>query len=116
MRVRALVERAKGALGVEHVLFAGSLDAEVTRVAVCAGSGGELIADAVAAGAGVLLTGELRHHDALRAVAAGMSLICTRHSTSERIALASLRERLTARLPGVAFSVSGEDGDPFEFA
>jgi dinuclear metal center YbgI/SA1388 family protein len=113
---RSLVERAKRALGVSQMLVAGPLDGEVTRAAVCAGSGGELVADAVAAGAQLFLTGEVRHHDALRAVAAGMVVACARHSTSERGALAVLRARLAERLPEVAFACSGEDRDPFEFA
>lgn len=123
-RVRTLVDRVKRALGAEQVLFAGSLDAfsaldaldaEVTRAAVCAGSGGELVADALRAGAEVFLTGELRHHDALKAVAAGMNLVCVRHSTSERVALGALEKRLAGQLPKVSFSVSREDRDPFEF-
>jgi dinuclear metal center YbgI/SA1388 family protein len=72
-------------------------------------------ADALREGAEVFLTGELRHHDALKAVAAGMSLVCVRHSTSERVALGALEKRLTGQLPKVSFSVSREDRDPFEF-
>ncbi len=110
------VERVKHALGLEHVLVAGSLDREVTRAAVCAGSGGDLIGDAVAAGAHLLLTGEVRHHDALRAVARGLVVVCTRHSTSERGALVHLARRLIERLPGVTVVASARDADPMAFA
>lgn len=110
------VERVKHALRLEHVLVAGSLDCEVTRAAVCAGSGGDLIGDALAAGAQLLLTGEVRHHDALRAVARGLVVVCTRHSTSERGALAALARRLSERLPGVAVAASVRDHDPLAFA
>jgi dinuclear metal center YbgI/SA1388 family protein len=113
--VRALVERAKRALGVTSALVAGGLDAPVTRAAVCAGSGGDLVGDAVAAGAQFFLTGEVRHHDALRALDAGLAVACVRHSTSERVALAALERSLAARLPGVALLPSREDRDPFEF-
>ena len=41
----------------------------VSRVAVACGAGGELLADAVRAGADVLLTGEARFHDYLAAQA-----------------------------------------------
>jgi putative NIF3 family GTP cyclohydrolase 1 type 2 len=88
----------------------------VTRVAVCAGSGGDLVKDAVRAGAQLLVTGELRHHDALAANAAGLDVICTRHSTSERVALAALERRLTEALPGATVVRSREDRDPFAFA
>jgi putative NIF3 family GTP cyclohydrolase 1 type 2 len=114
--VRALADRVKNALSVEHVLVAGSLEREVTRAAVCAGSGGDLVPDAVRAGAQLLLTGEIRHHDALAADAAGLSLICTRHSTSERAALVALERRLSQELPGIRVARSAEDRDPFVFA
>jgi putative NIF3 family GTP cyclohydrolase 1 type 2 len=85
----------------------------VSRAAVCAGSGGDLLGDAVAAGAGLFLTGELRHHEALRALDAGLAVVCTRHSTSERAALVALERRLSERLPGVTVTRSAEDRDPF---
>ena len=109
----ALVERVKAALGVQHVLTAGPYDRQVSRVAVCAGSGAELLGDAIAAGVDLFLTGELRHHDALRAVEAGMALVCTRHSTSERAALVPLERRLVLSLPGVTVTRSQEDREPF---
>jgi dinuclear metal center YbgI/SA1388 family protein len=114
--VAAVVDRIKAALGVAHLLVAGPLDRTVGRVAVCAGSGGDLIEDAIAARADVLLTGEVRHHDALRATAAGLALVCTRHSTSERAALGALARRLGERLPGVDVALSARDRDPFDFA
>jgi putative NIF3 family GTP cyclohydrolase 1 type 2 len=114
--MRELVERLKRALGADRALVAGELDAEVTRVAVCAGSGGDFVKDAVRAGAQVLVTGEVRHHDALAALRAGLCVICLRHSVSERAALAPLGARLGAMLPGVTFLESKEDRDPLAFA
>jgi dinuclear metal center YbgI/SA1388 family protein len=111
----ALIERLKSALGVADVLVAGGGDREVSRAAVCAGSGGALISDAIRAGAQAFVTGELRHHDALRLVEAGLSAICLLHTVSERAVLTVLRERLVAHLPGVAFDCSREDREPFAF-
>jgi dinuclear metal center YbgI/SA1388 family protein len=112
--VGAIVAQVKGALGLRRVLVAGPPERAVTRVAVCAGSGAELIPDALAARADLLLTGELRHHDALRALASGLSLVCTLHSASERPALAALAERLRARLAGATVLLSAADRDPFD--
>jgi dinuclear metal center YbgI/SA1388 family protein len=114
--VTQLVDRVKRELGVDHVLLAGPPEHEVARVAVCAGSGADLVPDAIAAGATLMLTGEVRHHDALRATEAGMAIVCTRHSTSERAALVGLERRLAELLPGVAIGRSVEDRDPFQFA
>jgi GTP cyclohydrolase I len=114
--LRALVERVKRELGLTHVLVAGPLDRDVSRVAVCAGSGGDLVSDAVAAGAEVLLTGELRHHDTLRAVSEGLVVLCTLHSASERAVLGRLQSRLREELTGADLLRSREDREPLEFA
>lgn len=109
----ALVERVKQGLGVDRVLVAGPLEGSVDRVAVCAGSGEGLLADALAARAQAYVTGELKHHDALAAARAGVTVICALHSNSERVALQRLRDRLAAALPSVAFAISRRDADPF---
>jgi dinuclear metal center YbgI/SA1388 family protein len=114
--VAQLVGRVKSGLGVDGVLLAGASDRQIARAAVCAGSGTDLISDAIGAGATLLLTGEVRHHDALRALEAGMAVVCTRHSTSERAALIGLERRLRELLPGVDVRRSDEDRDPFRFA
>jgi len=113
---RAVVERVKRALGVEAALVAGPLDAAAERVAVCAGAGGDLLSAALAEKADVFVTGELRHHDALRAAAHGMTIIALRHSATERCALPALAERLRVSLPALAIKISESDRDPFVFA
>jgi dinuclear metal center YbgI/SA1388 family protein len=114
--VLALIERVKVSLGLTHALAAGALDREVTRAAVCAGSGGDLLPRAIDAGAQVFLTGELRHHDALRAAAAQVAVVCTLHSAGERPVLASLERRLAQSLPDIEFARSTEDREPFVIA
>jgi hypothetical protein len=114
--VRELADRVKRALGTSHALVVGSLDRLVSRAAVCAGSGGEFDADAAAAGAQLLLTGELRHHDALRARSSGLAVVSVLHSTSERAVLVVLEERLAEWLLGVTIARSRADREPFAFA
>jgi dinuclear metal center YbgI/SA1388 family protein len=113
---RMLVDRIKRALSIANVLVAGTIDREITRAAVCAGSGGDLLDDAIDSGAQLFLTGELRHHDALRAQAAGLTVVCTLHSASERAALQVLERRLAERLGGVEVLRSRVDREPFVFA
>ncbi|HXX68487.1 MAG TPA: Nif3-like dinuclear metal center hexameric protein [Polyangiaceae bacterium] len=113
--VRRFVDRVKAALGVVQVLVAGPLDRPVSRAAVCAGSGAEFLGDAVGMGVHLFLTGELRHHDALRAIASGVTVVCTLHSVSERRAMASLERMLSERLGGVAVRCSAADREPFTF-
>lgn len=111
-----LANLLKRSLGINHVLIAGDAQKLVRRVAVCAGAGGDLLGAAISLKADLFVTGELRHHDALRAARAGLTVICTLHSNSERATLAKLAERLREKVPGIEFVVSREDRDPFTIA
>lgn len=107
----ALVAELKGALDLSHVLVAGDEAAPIRRIAVCAGAGGEFLSDAIRQQADVFVTGELRHHDALR----GTPIIATLHSNSERKAVRAWGEKLGAALVGTDVLLSERDRDPFYF-
>jgi dinuclear metal center YbgI/SA1388 family protein len=108
-----LISRIKKELNLPHLLIAGPLTGTVKMAACCAGSCGDLLDDALSQKAEVYLTGELRHHEALRAAQRGVTVICTLHSNSERAVLARLAMRLKKELPGVDFHLSQADRDPF---
>lgn len=55
----------------------------VRRVALANGSGGSLIGAAIRSGANVLVTGEVRYHDALDAMASGLAIIEAGHDATE---------------------------------
>jgi putative NIF3 family GTP cyclohydrolase 1 type 2 len=55
----------------------------------------------------------MRHHDALRAASAGITVVCTLHSNSERAVLRRLKARLQMELPQLAVIESKMDRDPF---
>lgn len=104
----------KRIVGVERLLVVGDRDRMIKTVAICAGSGGDLLPEAIARKADLFITGELRHHDALAARRAGMAVLCTLHTNSERIALTRLAGRLKEKFAGVEFILSRSDRDPFE--
>jgi len=112
----ALIERVKRELSLGAVLVAGPRDGEVARVAVCAGAGRGLLDEVIRQGVGLYLTGELPHHDALRAAAAGVTVVCALHSNSERAALGRLKAKLEAGAPGLSVRISEADRDPFTIA
>ena len=108
-----LFGRIKRELDVQHLLVAGPHDGDVQTVAACAGSCGDLLDDAARQGAELYLTGEMSHHDALRAARYGMTVVCVLHSNSERATLARLRGRLVDLLPEIDVQLSTADRDPF---
>jgi len=109
-----MIERIKGNLGLDFLLISASQNQRIRKVAICAGAGGELLDDAISQGAQLYLTGELRHHDAIKVERAGMNVICTLHSNSERGVLKSLKAKLEKQLPSIHFMLSRKDRDPFE--
>jgi dinuclear metal center YbgI/SA1388 family protein len=108
-----LIERVKRELELSHVLVAGPTEGDATRAAVCAGACGNLLDDALSQKADVYVTGEMRHHDALKAARAGMTVVCTLHSNSERAVLKRLQRRLAESLPTFPVVLSRQDRDPF---
>lgn len=112
-----LVTRVKTALGLSYVLVSGPMEGEAKRVAVAAGAGGELLEDAIRAGADVFVTGEVRHHDALSAARRGVAVIATLHSNSERAAVRAYAARIRETLGMAAIvTASDADADPFTVA
>ena len=108
-----LFERIKQGLEIGHLLVAGPTDGNVTRAAVCAGACGDLLDQAISQRADLYLTGEMRHHNAIKAARAGVTVVCTLHSNSERLALRRLKSRLEAALPNLPVILSRTDRDPF---
>lgn len=112
-----MLARVRRACSVRHVQLArpaGAPESPLIRtLAVGAGSCGDLFRRAAAAKADFYVTGELRHHDALAAVAAGLTVACVGHSNSERLTLAALAARLRAAAPKLEVLLAKEDVDPF---
>ncbi len=109
----ALLARIKQRLGIDQLLVAGPIDGPATTIACGAGACGDMINDALAQKVDFYLTGEMRHHDALRAAASGMTVVCTLHSNSERASLTWLRDRLLEQAAGLQVHLSQKDRDPF---
>ncbi|HTO09036.1 MAG TPA: Nif3-like dinuclear metal center hexameric protein [Myxococcota bacterium] len=85
-----LAERVAESLQGSVPRIAGDRARRVSRVAVVPGSGEDLAEAARAAGADVLVTGDLRHHAARRALDSGLALIDAGHVATERPGLERL--------------------------
>jgi putative NIF3 family GTP cyclohydrolase 1 type 2 len=83
----------------------------VRSFAVAAGAGGSVLRGA---DADLLVTGEMSHHDALAAVAAGRCVALAGHSNTERCYLPTLQKRLRAEFGrALDVQVAKADRDPF---
>jgi dinuclear metal center YbgI/SA1388 family protein len=110
----SLAHRLKNALGVRKVQRIGPAGRVVDRAILVAGSAGSLPFRVPLGGSDVIVTGEIRHHDALTIGRIGCTAIAVGHWASERPVLSHLAGRLRESLPGVELLVSRSDRDPFE--
>ena len=97
------------------VRMAGDRRKPIRRVALCGGSGASLIGEALRAGVDAYVTGDLKHHQALDAVEAGLVLIDAGHRGTEWPFIPKLADRLSeagAHLGGEVI-VSETNTDPF---
>lgn len=88
-------------LNPAHCRVVGDPHRPVKMVAVLGGSGGSFLDAAHRAGADVFVTGDLKHHEALHALALGLAVIDAGHDATERPVLARLVETLREKLPGL---------------
>lgn len=107
------IDRIRTGLGVPYLRVArpeGRLR-KINRVALCAGAGFSAIAHT---DADAYLTGEMKHHDILTAVAAGAWVVLSEHTHTERGYLPVLRRALEQEWPSpqVQVLLSRQDRDP----
>ena len=109
----SLAKKLARATGATTVHIAGKPQQNVDRVIVVAGAAGSLPFQYPLEERDVIVTGELRHHDALTIRRIGCGAIALGHWASERLVLAPLASRLAKALPHAKFQVSRADADPF---
>lgn len=71
----------------------------VSRVAVCSGSGGDIIRAAYLAGADTLLTGEAKYNYELDAAEYGVNLITAGHKETEQVVLPVIKDIILKGFP-----------------
>lgn len=92
--LRALAARLRDELPSPHLRYAGEPDRLVRRVAVVGGAGDSHIGAAMAVGADVYVTGDLRHHVTLDARELGLALVDAGHHAVEAAAIPRWTTRL----------------------
>jgi len=115
----AMVKGVKRVLGVERVRVLGKKKTQISRVAIVGGAGGGMVSVAFEKGADLLVTGEIRHHEALEAKTLGLSLIDGGHFHTEKTALAIFADHLKKKLKDsdwqVDVEVYNDEKDPLGF-
>jgi len=119
LTLELFVSRIKEEFAVEGLRYVGDGSRMLERVALCGGSGSSLLRDAHAQGADVLVTGDVKYHDAHEALALGVALVDLGHFASELPMVEGLVSRLKSELRARDFVaellVCTGEKDPFRY-
>ena len=102
--LETLAAQAAAALGGPVVPYGGA-QRPISRWAICSGAGGSEVAEAAREGTDVLLTGEIRHHEALEAMERGVSVLEAGHFFTEFCAARQLQRHLQQCLHALQYNV-----------
>ncbi len=112
MSVADCAEFVKNRFKVPNVKIFGELGDIVEYAAVMPGSGGDYVKDAIAAGADVMITGDISHHTGIDAAAQGLNIIDAGHYGIEKLFIPYMEEFLKRELSGVSI-IAAEPKEPF---
>lgn len=101
MSVEALAGLVRERFQVPNVRVFGNLEDTVEMAAVMPGSGGSYIRDAIDAGADVMITGDIDHHEGIDAVAQGLVVIDAGHYGIEKLFIPYMEEFIKRELPEI---------------
>jgi GTP cyclohydrolase I len=113
--VESVFAGIKSSLGLRHIRVAGASRSSVRRIAVVGGSGGGMITEAASAGADLLLTGDVNHHQALDALHHGLIVVDAGHFATEKAAFSRVIGKLTSSMGELGWAVevyTAEEADP----
>jgi dinuclear metal center YbgI/SA1388 family protein len=117
--LREFAASVKGVLHLDRVRYVGDGERMVKKIALCGGSGASLLRDAVKQGADVLVTGDVKYHEAREAEAAGMAFVDAGHFATELPMVRGLKDLLEKELAkkGYEFEITAFEGErePFSY-
>ncbi|MGL4914075.1 MAG: Nif3-like dinuclear metal center hexameric protein [Romboutsia sp.] len=84
-KLKDLCEDIKVKLDMKHIRIVGDLDSKINKVAAVTGSGADMVKKAQRSGADVIITGDIKYHDAQDALDIGMNVVDCGHFDTEDV-------------------------------
>lgn len=95
----SFAQKIKKVFGLDEIRCFGE-DREISRIAVCPGSGGSVCESAVKKGAEVLLSGDIGHHQGIDALAQKMAVLDAGHYGLEYLFMNDMKQFLEEKTKG----------------
>ncbi len=85
LSIEELASSVKQKLGLKHLRVVGELNKKVKKIAVIGGSGSSFIPEVIRQNVDVLITGDVKYHEARDAENVGLAIIDAGHQGTEEI-------------------------------
>lgn len=105
-------KEVKRIFALDSVRIFGKKDTLVGTCAIMPGSGGDYISHAIKAKADVMITGDIKHHQAMDALEQGITIIDAGHYGLEKIFVTCMEEFFTREVEGVTV-LTATESSPF---
>lgn len=112
--INDFAEKVKKALNCDGLRYT-AVKKNIKKVALCSGSGGDMIFAAAEKNADALLTGEIKHHEINAANALGVNIIDAGHYKSEDVVINPLVKMLSDEFSEVLFTKSKTYSDNVKY-
>jgi len=116
MSLKELSDYVKKVLNAPYLRVVGNLSKPVHKVAVCGGAGSDFITTAKFLGADVYITGDVKYHDAVDAIAMDIAVIDAGHFATENLMIPKLAKYIAEQAVYMGFDVEVKvytDVEPF---
>lgn len=113
IKLKELSVMVKESLNIDDLRVTGNLEDDVNKIAIVSGSGSEFINKAQSIGADVLITGDVKYHEAQNALELGMKIIDAGHFGSENIFSDIVEQYLQNKLQNIEVLKSKSNINPF---
>ncbi len=110
--VKKLAEKVKEKFDLKNVMVYGNIEENVTKIAICPGSGKSVIDISLKKNVQCLITGDIGHHDGIDAVDEGLIIIDASHYGIEKIFIKYMKEYLSELCTGIDI-LTADVGVPF---
>ncbi|MGE5404994.1 MAG: Nif3-like dinuclear metal center hexameric protein [Candidatus Saccharibacteria bacterium] len=105
VKLETLACKVKKTLGLGALRYIGGEDTMITRVAVVSGAGASMISEAIREECDVLITGDIKYHEAKAAADSGLCLIDAEHDGLELAVEELLADKLQASVKKMGWKI-----------
>jgi len=113
--LEAICKKVKEILNIPYLRMVKTNKQAIKTIALCTGSGASLINKAIQKKADLLITGDIKHHEALNAKEMGLNIIDIEHFYTEKYFVPAIMKQLTeAGVPESLLVTSKNMNSPFQ--